>query len=211
MEKRRRRHDRKPKEKPSLISILFDLLINKNKDSAPKLALVGKKVSTESIEERLMKEIKEEKEAKEENNSDLKDRLKIPELNLPDMKYFNVEEPSKLNYSSLFNYKENIFKTSYDEYKIFKYDGEGRLEFEQDVQLRKYERIIEKEMMGNFGFFSMEKVSPEEMEQYENDKAFGFRKAIIYLQYFMKPGSLRIVPGILYEAGNSNEENSKAA
>ncbi len=227
-------------KKPDLIQLLFDIVINKknsgrktgtgnsdknksNKNSSnDKIAArladgnIGKRKGEkkeaskeESIEERLgLRGIREKEltlKGAEEQDKDAKHGFSFPKLF-----YFNMNNIPKVDYGALFSYLGSTFKAFYDEYKAFKYDGEGRVEFESAVKQRKYERIIEKEMMVEYNFFAMEHTNPEEKEAYSWDKTFGFRKAIIYLQYFMKPGSLRVIPGLMHYSENTSNE-SKAA
>ncbi len=187
-----------PGNNESIISLLFDIILNKNKDATNKLKLLKeeKDKAKENIEAKI-KLLGKNQDSKNNAEKNPADRLK-PELMLPKLRYFNTEETPKLDYGSLFSYFGNMFKAKYDEYKAFKYDGEGRVEFEFAVEQRKYDRIVEKEMMAEFRFFALDHIKPEEKEAYEWDRLFGFRKAIIYLNYFMKSASLRVIPGMEY-------------
>lgn len=179
----------------SIISLLFDIILNKNRDATNKLKLLKEEKNREK--ENIEAKIKILGKDQDSSSKKPEERLKS-ELNLPKLFYFNMEEAPKLDYGSLFSYFGNMFKAKYDEYKAFKYDGEGRIEMEFAVEQRKYERIVEKEMMAEFMFFALDHIRPEEKEAYEWDKVFGFRKAIIYLSYHMKAASLRVIPGMEY-------------
>ncbi len=183
-----------------IISLLFDIILNKNKDATNKLKLL--KEERDRAKENIEEKIKllgsgKNKDGKDSAEKNPADRLK-PELRLPKLLYFNMEEAPKLDYGTLFSYFGKMFDAKYDEYKAFKYDGEGRVEMEFAVEQRKYERIVEKEMMAEFMFFALDHIKPEEKEAYEWDKMFGFRKAIIYLSYHLKAASLRVIPGMEY-------------
>ncbi|MDP2750753.1 MAG: hypothetical protein Q8O89_08035 [Nanoarchaeota archaeon] len=196
-----------------LISLLFDIIVNKNNDSSAKLKLLGK---TETEKDK--KSLKDGKDGKEgiekilgkEKGKDLKDKGK-PELNLPTLRYFDLQPGPKVDYGKLFSYLGQHFKTQYDEYRAFRYEGEDKVELDNAIQQRKYERIIEKEMMVDFKFFAMDHIKPEDKEAYNWDMVFGFRKSIMFLQYYMKPGALRVVSSIVYfekPKENANAENA---